>query len=81
MTWLDEDLEELLAFYACPTGDWRTVRTTNAIERLFREVRRRTRPMSCFQDNPSCERIIYAVLSHLNDRWRHALPAKSTQRS
>ena len=41
-------------------------RTTNAIERCFREVRRRTRPMTCFNNNASCERIIYAVFTHLN---------------
>jgi transposase-like protein len=45
-------------------------RTTNAIERCFREVRRRTRPMTCFNNNASCERIIYAVLSHLNNNWK-----------
>ena len=78
---LEEDLEELLAFYGCPQEDWRTVRTTNAIERAFREVRRRTRPMSCFQNNASCERIIYAVISHLNQRWSHALPNQITQES
>jgi len=78
---LEEDLEELLAFYGCPQEDWRTVRTTNAIERAFREVRRRTRPMSCFQNNASCERIIYAVITHLNHRWSHALPNQITQKS
>jgi transposase-like protein len=78
---LEDDLEQLLAFFACPREDWRTVRTTNAIERAFREVRRRTRPMSCFQNNASCERIIYAVITHLNQRWSKALPANSTQAS
>lgn len=45
-------------------------RTTNAIERCFREVRRRTRPMICFNNNPPRrERIIYAVFNHLNRNW------------
>ena len=35
------------------------LRTTNAIERCFREVRRRTRPMSAFCNDASCERIVY----------------------
>ncbi|MQA01034.1 MAG: hypothetical protein GEU80_17250 [Dehalococcoidia bacterium] len=39
------------------------VRTTNALERCFREVRRRTRPRSCFTNDASCERIIYDVVS------------------
>ena len=78
---LEEDLESLFAFFACPKNDWRAVRTTNAIERSFREIRRRTRPMSCFQNNASCERIIYAVISHLNERWSKRSLPKSTQLS
>lgn len=78
---VEQDLEQLMAFYACPFQDWRRVRTTNAIERSFREVRRRTRPMSCFQNAASCERIIYAVMTHLNERWSRALPLLFTQHS
>lgn len=76
---LEEDGESLLAFFACPRADWLAIRTTNAIERSFREVRRRTRPISCFQNNASCERIIYAVFHHLNTRWNNALPSEITQ--
>ena len=42
------------------------VRTTNAIERRFREVRRPTRPMGTFQDKTSMDRILFAVFSHEN---------------
>lgn len=66
---IEKDLEELLNFYSCPKKIWIKVRTTNVIERAFREVRRRTRPMSCFNNVPSIERIIYAMLSHLNEQW------------
>ncbi|MHB8733568.1 MAG: transposase [bacterium] len=38
------------------------MRSTNAIERAFREIRRRTRPMTCFTNLASCDRIIYAVI-------------------
>jgi len=73
---LEKDLEELLSFFSCPSEHWRKVRTTNVIERSFREVRRRTRPMTCFNNQASCERIIYAVVSHLNRNWKgHPLPA------
>lgn len=72
---LERDLDMLLSFLDCPTEHRRMVRTTNAIERCFREVRRRTRPITCFQNNASCERIIYAVFSHLNNNWkRRSLP-------
>lgn len=81
---LEQDLADLLVFFeAAPPEDRRTVRTTNAIERCFREVRRRTRPMSCFQNTRSCERIIYAVIHHLNQRWSRAFsqPPAFTQLS
>lgn len=67
---LERDFDSMLSFLDCPATHRRMVRTTNAIERCFREVRRRTRPMSCFNNNASCERIIYAVFSHLNNNWR-----------
>lgn len=67
---IDQDLEELLNFLKCPSSHWRKIRTTNAIERAFREVRRRTRPMSCFQNKESVDRIIYGVINHLNQSWR-----------
>lgn len=66
---IEKDIEELLNFYLCPKEIWIKLRTTNVIERAFREVRRRTRPMSCFNNTQSIERIVYAVLSHLNDQW------------
>jgi len=66
---IEKDLEELLNFYYCPQEIRIKVRTTNVIERAFKEVRKRTRPMSCFNNPQSIERIVYAVLSHLNDQW------------
>ena len=44
----------------------KAVRTTNAIERRFREVRRRTRPMGVFQDRTSMDRILFAVFTYEN---------------
>ena len=67
---VEEDLEELLSFLDCPPFLWKKIRITNVIERAFREVRRRTRPMSCFQNSASVDRIIYGVISHLNKAWK-----------
>jgi transposase-like protein len=46
------------------------VRTTNLIERSFREIRRRVRPMSCFQNSASVNRIIFEVVSGINKSWK-----------
>lgn len=67
---LEKDLDEMLAFLDFPEAHRVKIRTTNVIERSFREVRRRTRPMGCFTNQASCDRIIYAVLSHLNAQWK-----------
>jgi transposase-like protein len=66
---LREDLDELLAFFKFKDATWRkAVRTTNAIERRFREVRRRTRPMGVMADRSSMERILFAVFSYENQQ-------------
>ena len=64
---LRNDLDELLVCFRYKTLEERqAVRTTNAIERRFREVRRRTRPMGVFQDKTSMDRILFAVFTHEN---------------
>jgi transposase-like protein len=69
------DEEELLSFFQIKDSSWwPQIRTTNAIERRFREVRRRTRPMGVFSDKTSMERILYAVFSYENLRQGVATP-------
>jgi len=72
---LQNDLPELLSFLQVKTGLPASVlRTTNAIERRFREVRRRSRPMGTFSDRTSMERILYAIFTHENLKQRTAIP-------
>lgn len=66
---VETDLESLLLFFDYPEEVWVTLRTTNIIERSFKEVRRRTRPIGCFNNVQSCERIIYAIVVYLNAKW------------
>jgi len=68
---LERDLPELLTFFNLPQPLWRKLRTTNAIERCFVEVRRRTRPMVLFTNVHSVERIIYAIFSRFNQQWQN----------
>jgi transposase-like protein len=67
---LEQDLEELLAFYHWPPAHWKRLRTTNVIERLFVEVRRRIRTMCAFTTRDSCERILFSVFDRMNTHWR-----------
>jgi putative transposase len=73
---IEKDLDELLNFLEIPIKEQyrkvirRRIRNTNVIERSVREVRRRTRPMSCFTNEDSVNRIIYAILTRLNNKWK-----------
>jgi transposase-like protein len=68
---LEKDLPELLNFFSFPRHLWPKLRTTNVIERVFVEVRRRTRPMVCFVNVDSVDRIIYSIFHRFNLDWRN----------
>jgi putative transposase len=68
---LNDDIFDLLNFFKEPKYLWIKLRTSNVIERCFREVRRRTRPMSCFNNQDSVQRIIYAIFYRQNKIWEN----------
>lgn len=76
---LERDLPELLNFYRFPQHLWRSLRTTNAIERCFVEVRRRTRPMVCFVNVESVDRIIFSIFNRFNENWKNSILQVFTQ--
>jgi len=73
---LEADIEDMLEFFSVPHDFQRTMRTTNPIERVFREVRRRTRTISCFTNRRSVDRMLYAVLAYQNRQWDEAYRPK-----
>jgi len=79
---LEKDLDELLHFFQIKNPQmWSRLRTTNLIERSFREVRRRTRPMGVMANAKSLQRIVFAVFHHLNQNWSQNTPKKFTHKS
>ena len=76
---LDRDIDSLLTFFDFPEPVRIKIRTTNIIERSFREVRRRTRPIGCFENDSSVNRIIFGVISGLNKNWESKPLKESTQ--
>ncbi len=78
---LAQDIDAMLLFFDTPQAHWKTIRTTNPIERAFREVRRRTRPMSCFNNPASIDRIMFAVFDHQNANWEHNPIGHFTQKT
>ena len=79
---LEKDLDELLHFFQIKRPEmWSRLRTTNLIERSFREVRRRTRPMGVMANAKSLQRIVFAVFHHLNQNWSQNTPKKFAHNS
>jgi transposase-like protein len=78
---LAQDLDSLLHFFSRPKAHWKKIRTTNAIERQFREVRRRTDPMTCFAHERSADRILYAIFHYANQRWAESPLKEFTHKS
>lgn len=66
---LNRDKEACLTFYAFPRAHWKTIRTTNVIERLFGEVKKRSHKMAAaFRNESSCLLMFYAVIRGLKFR-------------
>jgi len=67
--WMANNLPEGLMVFSFPGGFRKLLRTTNGVERLHREVRRRARVVSIFPNKRSCLRLVSAVLSEISEEW------------
>jgi len=67
---LEKDFDRLIPIFDFPKNIRKMIRTTNVIERCFREVRRRLKVMGYFQNSKSCDRIIYAIFNYFNTKWK-----------
>jgi putative transposase len=68
-TWMEETLPEGLMVFVFPEAHWRRLRTTNGLERLNQEVRRRTRVARLFPNEASCLRLVTAVVMEISEDW------------
>ncbi len=58
-------IRETLGYYSFPDSHWRKIRTNNPLERLMKEIRRRTRVVGAFPDGQSCLCLAAARLKHI----------------
>jgi transposase-like protein len=67
--WMEENLPEGLSVFALPTAHQRRMRTTNSLERVNQELKRRTRVASIFPNEASLLRLVSARLMEISEEW------------
>jgi putative transposase len=68
--WLESDLPEGFTAFHFPVAHQRRLRTVNGIERVNREIERRTRVVSIFPNEAACLRLITALLMEMDEAWQ-----------
>jgi len=67
---VSEGIEETFTYYRFPREHWRRIRTNNPMERIMREIRRRTRVVGAFPDGESALMLVAARLRHIaGTKW------------
>ena len=68
--WVEENIEETLCYYGFPSSHWRRTRTNNPMERIIKEIRRRSRVVGAFPDGQSALMLCAARLRHISGtKW------------
>ena len=67
--WLETNFMEGLTFYDFPKKHWKKIRTVNALERMNREQKRRTRVAGLFPSVESCERLVVSIAIRIHEDW------------
>lgn len=68
-TWMEENILQGLTVFDFPMEHRRRIRTTNGVERLNKEIRRRTRVVSIFPNANACLRLVTAILMETDEAW------------
>lgn len=69
VAWAEENIPEGLTAFQFPAEHQRRIRTSNVLERVNKEIRRRTRVVSIFPNDASCLRLVSAVLMEISEDW------------
>ncbi len=67
--WLESNAEESMTYFDFNEGWWRRIRTSNCVERLNKEIKKRTKVVGVFPNPESCERLIGSLLMEQHEEW------------
>ena len=68
--WLEDNLSEGFTVFDFPLEHRRSIRTTNSLEQINKEIRRRTRVVGVFPNEASCLRLVSALLMEISEEWQ-----------
>ncbi len=68
--WMEENLAEGFTIFDFPLEHRRMIRATNNLERINKEIRRRTRVAGVFPNEASCLRLVFALLMEISEEWQ-----------
>jgi putative transposase len=71
-SWVEDNIEETLSFYRLPFGHHKHLKSTNMLERLNEEIKRRTQVVRIFPNEESCLRLIRALSVETHENWIEA---------
>ena len=71
--WVEENIEETLTYYRLPLAHHKHMKSTNMLERLNQEIKRRTHVVRIFPDAASCLRLVRALAVETHENWLEAI--------
>lgn len=71
--WLEENIDDALVVLALPEAHRKKMKSTNMVERLNQELKRRSRVVRIFPNNQSCLRLLSALCQEVSESWSHRI--------
>jgi len=71
--WVEENIEETLSYYRLPLPHHKHMKSTNMLERLNQEIKRRTHVVRIFPNEESCLRLVRALAVEMHENWLEAM--------
>ena len=72
-SWVEENIEETLTYYRLPLAHHKHMKSTNMLERLNQEIKRRTHVVRIFPSEASCLRLVRALAVEIHENWLEAI--------